>query len=267
MNKLVFPAPRSSYTPTTFAEQIWIPITEKGKPNPRSSIPALYHPCPSSKIFLIYSHGNGCDCGEMYEELKVYSEIFQVNVIGYEYPGYGIFPGEPSASSVKKISKLVFYFVHHNLRVPSQNIVLFGRSIGSGPASYCAAQVQSKGIEIGALILQSPFTSIREMARLFVGSIGVLAPNLFNNIGEIRKIRCPTLLIHGVRDTLIPHQHSELLRAASGSSHVELFLAEEADHNLWSIEEHVLIPVRTFLKNYLNSDATLCSLSSILFVY
>lgn len=48
------------------------------------------------------------------------------------------------------------------------------------------------------------------MAKVLVGSIGVLAPNPFDNESCIKYVKCPTLFIHGEDDDLIPWEHSQV---------------------------------------------------------
>lgn len=59
-----------------------------------------------------------------------------MNVIAYEYKGYGITKGSPSAKSVKKDMVIVYRFLREILGIPACNIVLFGRSIGMFVTSF-----------------------------------------------------------------------------------------------------------------------------------
>lgn len=102
----------------------------------------------------------------------MYAEAFQLNVIAYEYPGYGVYPGKPTASGVRKDIKYVYRFLTEFLKVPPNNIIIFGRSIGSlplnpnlclgvtltlgtGPSVYLANRIEKKNPKsLGGLILQ-----------------------------------------------------------------------------------------------------------------
>lgn len=79
-----------------------------------------------------------------------------------------------------------------------------GRSIGSGPATYLAAH-KSPGI----LILVSPFTSIQDIVKDFIGKYLMYAvKDRFNNLQLFDHIKCPTFLLHGIKDPLISPSHS-----------------------------------------------------------
>mmetsp|Transcript_79960 Transcript_79960/g.110663 ORF Transcript_79960/g.110663 Transcript_79960/m.110663 type:complete len:85 (-) Transcript_79960:409-663(-) len=80
-----------------------------------------------------------------------------------------------------------------------KDIILLGRSIGSGPSSYLAAKYNP-----GALILMSPYTSIRDVATNKAGFIGYLLIDQFNNLEQMKNVECPTFIVHGQKDTLIP---------------------------------------------------------------
>lgn len=79
-----------------------------------------------------------------------------------------------------------------------------GRSIGTGPATWLAA----KKI-VSSLILVSPFTSLRGVVKDLVGNFAkYLIKERFDNADYMQSVYCPTLLIHGKRDQLIPYSHS-----------------------------------------------------------
>jgi fermentation-respiration switch protein FrsA (DUF1100 family) len=84
------------------------------------------------------------------------------------------------------------------------DIILFGRSLGTGPATELAAFVQPC-----ALLLMTAYTSIRNVITSIAGKLaGFLVYERFRNIDNIKLVTCPTFLIHGSKDTLIPSSHS-----------------------------------------------------------
>lgn len=128
-------------------------------------------------------------------------------MLAVEYPGYGLYKGTPNDAMIMKDTEAVYDFFVKKLNVKHQNIVIFGRSIGSGPATYLASQR-----EVGALILMSAFTSIRDVVKDFAGKWAqYLVKQRFNNLEMIAKVNCPIFLIHGQKDKLIPYTHSEEL--------------------------------------------------------
>jgi esterase/lipase len=118
-----------------------------------------------------------------------------------EYPGYGLYVGETGSDKVLNDALFVFDHLVNKLGVSSSDIVVFGRSIGCCPASYLA-----KNRNPAALILMSPFKSIRDVAKDLVGRMLAYAiADRFRNIDTIRDIRCPVFIVHGQKDKLIPY--------------------------------------------------------------
>ena len=81
-----------------------------------------------------------------------------------EYPGYGLAPGSPSADAIDRHVRAAYDHFTVRLRVRPERVVLFGASVGTGPAARLAAAVQAEGGRVGALIMQSPYTCVRDAA-------------------------------------------------------------------------------------------------------
>ena len=195
LNGLLFPAPRPSYTMETFpGEMIWIP-RDQGSP-----IPCLFLSCPrgSSKV-LLYFHGNAEDVGLAYELMDHLRSTMMLHVMAVEYPGYGIYAGKPTAKQVIEDSVSIFDYLTEVLKVNPRNIIVFGRSIGSGPATWLAAKRKP-----GVLLLMSAYTSIRAVVKSIAGSLLMyLVKERFKNIELMPEVTCPSFLVHGQKDTLI----------------------------------------------------------------
>lgn len=56
-----------------------------------------------------------------------------------EYPGYGIYDGSPDAYTIQKDAEIVYNYLTQILGIPESSIILFGRSIGTGPATFLAS--------------------------------------------------------------------------------------------------------------------------------
>jgi dienelactone hydrolase len=130
---------------------------------------------------------------------------FKVNVLAVEYPGYGLLSQlKPSDEAVCEVALTAFRFLFDEVKVRYSQIVLFGRSLGSGPAVHLASQYP-----VGGLILVSAFSSIRGVVQSIAG--GFLAWGVkehFPNLQLISNVSCSTLIIHGESDGLIPVEHS-----------------------------------------------------------
>ena len=130
----------------------------------------------------------------------------KVNVLAVEYPGYGIYK-EASGCNSEKITEdcdYVYQYVIQETGLKEKDLLMFGRSMGSGPATYLSAHHNP-----GALILMSPYTSIRNIVRNKVGSwMSWIVAEHFDNLKLMPKVTCPTFIVHGQKDTLIPFEHA-----------------------------------------------------------
>ena len=78
----------------------------------------------------------------------------QLSVIAIEYPGYGLYRGDPDSKKIQTDREMLILFLQE-IGYKLNNMYLFGRSIGTGPATYLAAKYH-----VACLILMSPYTSI-----------------------------------------------------------------------------------------------------------
>jgi len=167
----------------------------------------------------------------------------QVHVLVVEYPGYGISPGGTcDEQGATESAHVALRFAHEVLRWPWESIILFGRSIGTGPATQLAAKHR-----FGGLVLVSPFLSVRELCREYVGAAANLIWERFPNKELIPMVRAPCLIIHGHKDTMIPVRHGQELHAAC-TTRKQFVSPDQMEHNtnLLEDENFLLGPMRDF---------------------
>jgi len=204
-------------------------------------IPCLYFPCPqpSTKI-LLYFHGNAEDVNLTQELMYTLQEELKVHIIAMEYEGYGVYKGNTNAENILRDCELLFYYVINVLKYTPNNIIIFGRSIGSGPASHLASRYP-----IHSLILMSAFTSLRAVVKGLIGSLLQYAiAERFVNKALMKKVNCPVFLIHGKKDGLISHKQAEELYKEIKNA--VLYLAEEMDHNSFDFKVDFVTPLMEF---------------------
>ena len=166
----------------------------------------------------------------------------KVHVLAVEYPGYGCYPGPTTAEGILEDAVSVWDFLTKNIGLKASDIIIFGRSLGSGPAIELAAHVHP-----AALILMTAYLSIREVVASIAGRLAsYLVHERFRNIDNIRDVRCPTFLIHGLMDSLIPPTHSQQLHQACGGP-ASLLLSNDMDHNAFDFYEDLTQPFSFFL--------------------
>eukprot|EP00930_Biecheleria_cincta_P003509 TRINITY_DN104443_c0_g1_i2.p1 TRINITY_DN104443_c0_g1~~TRINITY_DN104443_c0_g1_i2.p1 ORF type:complete len:243 (-),score=16.34 TRINITY_DN104443_c0_g1_i2:45-773(-) len=132
---------------------------------------------------------------------------------------------QPSESSVYADIEAAFTYLRDVRRVPWEQIIAYGRSIGTAPSIHLATMTPVRG-----LILQSPMTSIfRIPFRLRF----TLPGDVFSNIDKIGNVCCPVFVIHGTRDEIVPCWHGQALHDAcvKKGTAFQAYVVEGGDHN------------------------------------
>lgn len=179
----------------------------------------LQHPSSDSgsknqtPLTILYSHANAEDLGNIYPWCSFLHKQLHVNIFAYDYTGYGLSmdEGKPSEEQCYRDIDTAYAYLRRTLTIPAERIVLYGRSVGTGPSCYLASRLSQTGERIGGLILHSPFMSVYSIV---VKSGCTLPGDQFPNIEFFPLIQAMTLLIHGKQDKIVPYSHSQALYKA-----------------------------------------------------
>jgi len=180
---------------------------------------------PDSDRILIFFHGNAGNISHRVSDILNLKK-FGVNVLAVSYRGYGKSKGKPSEKGIYRDGEAAFIFAKEDLGFHSDNIIIFGRSIGTTVAVNV-----SQNRTIQGLILITPLTSGKAVAKESgFGVLSFLAGDSFNNLSKISNISCPTLIIHGTHDKVIPFSMArEIFSNISVEKH--LVVIDGAGHN------------------------------------
>ncbi|XP_030960259.1 alpha/beta hydrolase domain-containing protein 17B-like [Quercus lobata] len=173
--------------------------TKKG-----NEIVAMYVKNPSASMTLLYSHGNAADLGQMFHIFTELSLHLGVHVMGYDYSGYGQSSGKPSEQDTYADIDAAYKCLEETYGVKEEDIILYGQSVGSGPALELAIHLP----RLRAVILHSPILS----------GLRVMYPvkrtfwfDIYKNIDKIPLVNCPVLVIHGTEDEVVDFSHGKQL--------------------------------------------------------
>jgi uncharacterized protein len=176
---------------------------------------------------IAYFHGNGGHIGYRVERLRRFAHN-GFGVLMLEYRGYGGNPGTPTEEGLYADAAAALDFLLRDGITPNR-LVLYGESLGSGVAVYQAAQR-----EIGALILEAPFTSVAEIAQYHYSFVpaSLLLRDRFDSLSRIGNVKAPILLLHGDRDRVVPVRFGRALFEAASEPKVFWFSPEAGHENL-----------------------------------
>ena len=169
---------------------------------------------------VLYFHGNGEDIG-MNEERFAWFNSLGYGVLAPDYPGYGLSTGTPSGPSVRACAEAALAYARDELGYPADRIVLWGRSLGGGPALHLAGRAGFR-----AVVLESAFRSVFRLGVPFP----LLLPEPFPNEKRIAAVAEPVFLFHGARDRVVPVSHARALARAAGDN-ASLTVFPDGTHN------------------------------------
>jgi pimeloyl-ACP methyl ester carboxylesterase len=183
-------------------------------------------------VTILFSHGNAEDLNTSIMWMRRLSRDLKVNMISYDYPGYGESEGIPSEENCYASIDAVFEYLTKERGISPHQICLYGRSLGSGPSCYLAEKTSKTNRPIAGLILHSPFSSVY---RVVVDFGFTMVGDQFPNIDRIGNIRCPVFIVHGMEDTVVPFEHGQYLQEAVAQEfQTKPFWVEGMGHNHYS---------------------------------
>jgi uncharacterized protein len=187
-------------------------------------IHALHFKAEQPRGAVLYFHGNA---GDLSSWGQVAGSFLSrgYSVLMPDYRGHGKSVGSMSEEALHADARLM---LEHLLRDhPLKEIVVYGRSIGTGIALPLAA-----GLPVKALVLETPFTQLADVAAVHYPWLPVrpLLRYPFNNTEALRRVTSPTWIIHGTHDRVIPYPLAATLAASAGRE-VRFITVEGGGHN------------------------------------
>jgi pimeloyl-ACP methyl ester carboxylesterase len=193
-NRLIFPAPPPGYRDSP--ELLKLAYNENG-----DTVTMQFRHVPGSRYLVFYHHGNGEDLQSIQPRLNALQRM-GFSVLAWDYPGYGTSDGRPTTEGILEIAETIWAQIPESFRFPHERVILYGRSVGSGPATWLASRHEAAG-----LVLEGAFTSIFRVGL----PVNFLPWDLFDNLSLIDRIRSPVLFLHGTNDRTIPFRHGKQL--------------------------------------------------------
>jgi len=175
---------------------IYIPITDNEK------IHAWYFPDGESKKAVLFCHGNAGNISHRMETVE-FLKGYRVNVLLFDYRGYGLSDGSPTETGVYLDTRAAFDWLVNDRGYKPEDIVVFGRSLGGAAAVDLAANTVC-----GGLVVESSFTSAYEIGKAMFPYFPVryLLRFRFDSVNKIKEVSCPVIIMHSPDDEMIPFE-------------------------------------------------------------
>lgn len=205
------------------------------------SINALYFKIENPKGVILYLHGNK-DNLERWGKIASGLTRFKYDVFVLDYRGYGKSIGERTEENLYKdalfcYNYLTDQFNHHN-------IIIYGRSLGTGIASWLAAKVKTS-----RLILETPYHDMHELilAHLPWKPAKLNLNYTLRSNKYLKKSEFPILFLHGTKDGVVPYSSGKKLFESIGNPYASMVSLVGGKHNDLSKFEEYWKSVEKFL--------------------
>ncbi len=169
---------------------------------------------------IIYFGGNSDDATRFLLHVEGLKDF---DIVAFNYRGYVNSGGKPSEKNLFEDAIKIYDKFAKNSKV-----ILIGRSLGSGVASYLASKRDAEG-----LVLITPYDSIVSLAREKYPylPIDLLLKYKFESVKYISKINIPVAVVEVKGDTTVPNKNTQRLikKIQNLALHVELENTTHAD--------------------------------------
>lgn len=224
---IFFPSTRLEVTPTALAlrhDEITLETADNQK------LQAWFLPSPSEasseRYTVLVCHGNAGNISHRLDRTLLMHAKLATDVLLFDYRGFGNSSGRPSETGTYEDVRAAYRYLVDEREIDERRIVIFGESLGAAVAVQLATEVGAAG-----LVLEAPFTSIRDMARVaypFVPNGWV--KTRYASIEKIPTLSIPLLVIHGTDDRTVPFAQGLALFEAANEPK-RLFPVEGAGHS------------------------------------
>ena len=189
------------------------------------------HVEPGAERFtVLMCHGNAGNISHRLDRTLLMHSNLGTDVLLFDYRGFGQSSGRPNELGTYDDVRAAYRYLVEDRGIAEDRIVLFGESLGAAVALQLATEVRVAG-----LVLEAPFTSIRDMAK----EAYPFLPNgwvrtRYENIEKIPTLQMPLLVVHGTDDKTVPFAQGKVLFEAAnepkrflpieGAGHADSFL-------------------------------------------
>ena len=187
---------------------------------------ALHFFAKNKKGTILYFHGNA---GSLDGWGDVATEFVDLgyDVLIPDYRGFGKSTGLFSEQALYDDARFLYDFLLNENE--AKDIVIYGRSLGTGVAVELASQVEAR-----QLILETPFADFPQLAhsQFSVFPVKVLLKYQFRNDLKIKKVSCPIHIFHGTKDQVVPYAESQQLIRILGDESIMTTIPNGGHNNL-----------------------------------
>ena len=192
---------------------------------------------------LVFFHGNAGDLSNRIYKLNELDKL-NINILLISWRGFSGNEGYPTEKNLYEDAEAAIKWLNKK-KVSNSQIILYGESLGTG----VAVEIASKNNFI-SIILESPFTSIENSAKIYYPYLPVkfLLKDRYDSISKIKKINSPILVMHGRKDDIVPFFMGKKLFEIANSPKDSYFT--DIDDHMMEFNSQLLNKIKDFIKKY-----------------
>jgi fermentation-respiration switch protein FrsA (DUF1100 family) len=172
---------------------------------------AVFLPAKDPRVTILLAHGNAGNLSHRLDRTIFLQSELGASVLLFDYRGYGRSEGAPDEDGTYRDARAAYRWLVEERGVRPDRLVLFGESLGSAVALDLALAHPCR-----ALVLESPFTSVPDMAAVVLPFLPrAFVRTQYDNLGKIARLRVPLLVLHGERDEVVPFAQGRRLFEAA----------------------------------------------------
>ena len=191
------------------------------------------------KTILIF-HGNA---GNLFNRVYKLNELnkLDVNILLISWRGFSGNKGKPTEKNLYHDAEEAVKWLNNQGAI-SKNIILYGESLGTGVATELGASNA-----FGGIILESPFTSITNAAKIYYPylPVNIILKDRYDSIGKIKNITTPILIMHGRKDNIVPQKMGLELYEKANQPKFSYF--PENDDHMMEYNDNLLNSIKLFI--------------------
>ena len=193
------------------------------RPAPRAK--PVDGPLASAHWVLLYCHGNAGNLTHRLLKANIFHRL-GLGVLLFDYRGYGRSEGRPAEQGTYADAEAAWNFLTQVKKIPPERIIIYGESLGCAVAVETARRHRAR-----AVILESPFTSVADMADVVFPHVPLrwIVTYRYDNLSKISGIGAPLLVMHSRNDDIVPFAMGRRLFEAAADP--KIFFEMKGDHN------------------------------------
>ena len=192
---------------------------------------------------LVFFHGNAGDLSNRIYKLNELDKL-DINILLISWRGFSGNEGYPTEKNLYEDAEAAIKWLNKK-KVSNSQIILYGESLGTG----VAVEIASKN-NFNSIILESPFTSIENSAKIYYPYLPVsfLLKDRYDSISKIKKINSPILIMHGRKDDIVPFFMGKKLFEIANSPKDSYFT--DIDDHMMEFNSQLLNKIKDFITKY-----------------